>query len=910
MDGLFLHSSVVLEEFQRRIVTNMMDRVQRFERPLLLRSPTGSGKTLMIGRVLNDTVGYLPTVWFWFVPYSNLVTQTRNSLEDHCPALHPYLLASGRQYDHQPGDVLIANVQQVATSGQQRAVFQQKVENIPTLQEIVARARSASFKIGLVVDEAHIGVSSETEFGKICRRLSPDRLILATATPRDTKLNAFLVASGYGDYEAFAASRDEVVAAGLNKRYVAAFVYRVNEAWQSLADLQRTVLKRAWARHLSIKEKLAQSGIAAVPLLLVQVANGEDKIKEAFEYLVSDCRVRRNVIATYEGSDATSTSLTMLAQDPTKEVLIFKEAAGTGFDAPRAFTLASTKNVSNPAFATQFLGRIMRVDRQVRSYMQMHPHSLDPDLDTGYIYLANGDVQVGFQQAVNQIQQVRSEMEGALEKLHMRAMADGSAIITNRLVNQGEMTLRWTEPESIEKLLLAADGSAHEAIVATASPAPAPRAYPEATGLFGTSIAEDTKRYKPTAPRKHFLQRTFADVDDLRSTLATHDLQFFPLRESLQGFPCWFKTERRPSISSMTEIVGTVVRRLDLSFDLITRVVGDAMGGLEAREIRTDLVKNISTEERARAEIDRTRLAAQTVAFLSSLPQVEIADVKSFQQTLVNRLTPEVKRVLENMALEHIEGSRVERVRRDTAFLLVRAKQAEIAEKFNEELSNHVVVIDAEPVPGAFVFPSALNPVLSARNIYGVLPPTKQQIDKLDRFMTIDEREAVKKERLVKLSAGTSVTIAGFDNGFAMNSEELDFARALDEAPFVLWWTRNPDRKPYSSSVVRADSGNNFYPDFIVCVRFWDADPPSVRLLETKDNTKDAANKARRQSKPYGRVIFLTRNNNRLFIVEPDGTLGREVDIDLHALKDALMKSHGSAAVTIGQYHRPASGHD
>jgi hypothetical protein len=57
--------------------------------------------------------------------------------------------------------------------------------------------------------------------------------------------------------------------------------------------------------------------------------------------------------------------------------------------------------------------------------------------------------------------------------------------------------------------------------------------------------------------------------------------------------PC--NTLRRPSISSMTEIVGTVVRRLDLSFDLITRVVGDAMGGLEAREIRTDLVKNIGS---------------------------------------------------------------------------------------------------------------------------------------------------------------------------------------------------------------------------------------------------------------------------------------------------------------------------
>jgi type III restriction enzyme len=110
------HATLVLEEFQRRIVTSMSDRIRGGERPLLLRSPTGSGKTLMIGRVLNDTVSELPVVWFWFAPYSNLVTQTRNALGDHCPALRPYLLSSGRQYDHRAGDVLIANVQQVASA--------------------------------------------------------------------------------------------------------------------------------------------------------------------------------------------------------------------------------------------------------------------------------------------------------------------------------------------------------------------------------------------------------------------------------------------------------------------------------------------------------------------------------------------------------------------------------------------------------------------------------------------------------------------------------------------------------------------------------------------------------------------------------------------------------------------------
>ena len=46
-----------------------------------------------------------------------------------------------------------------------------------------------------------------------------------------------------------------------------------------------------------------------------------------------------------------------IANDTSKEVLIFKQSAGTGFDAPRAFVLASTKSVNDADFAMQFIGR-------------------------------------------------------------------------------------------------------------------------------------------------------------------------------------------------------------------------------------------------------------------------------------------------------------------------------------------------------------------------------------------------------------------------------------------------------------------------------------------------------------------------------------------------------------------------
>ncbi len=225
-------------------------------------------------------------------------------------------------------------------------------------------------RIGLVVDEAHIGLGTETEFGRFCRSLNPDRIVLATATPRDERLNAFLSAAEYPDFEAFTVSRDEVVDAYLNKRYVAAAVYHPTEDWQSLADLQKTVLKRAWEQQGVLKARLTEQGIALTPLMLVQVANGPTAVAEAKEYLVRDCRVPLDVIGTYEGSDKAPSELQRIAQDPSFEVLIFKEAAGTGFDAPRAFILTSTKHVTDMDFAAQFIGRIMRVAAPVRNLLR------------------------------------------------------------------------------------------------------------------------------------------------------------------------------------------------------------------------------------------------------------------------------------------------------------------------------------------------------------------------------------------------------------------------------------------------------------------------------------------------------------------------------------------------------------
>lgn len=110
------------------------------------------------------------------------------------------------------------------------------------------------------------------------------------------------------------------------------------------------------------------------------------------------------------------------------------------------------------------------------------------------------------------------------------------------------------------------------------------------------------------------------------------------------------------------------------------------------------------------------------------------------------------------------------------------------------------------------------------------------------------------KDWVFALDDGSTFSVGGYDVWVKLNALEQAFARALDEADFVHWWHRNPDKKPYSVRVERAEHDHYFYPDFVVCVSHEAGEAPMQRLLETKESTKDAARKSQHFPAAYGKV--------------------------------------------------------
>lgn len=897
------------ERFQVRLIDSITKALLReVPPPCLLRAPTGSGKTLIICKVLQKVSLEKGTIWFWFVPFVNLVQQTEDSIAANAPALKPFRLTEGKSADPATGHVLISTAQGVARARSRLEAYTDGSDDVQrSLSDLRDLARSRGLRVGLVVDEAHIGLSAQTEFGAFARWLRPDCLLMASATPKDDRLAEFMAKAGYEGNEAFQVARDEVVHARLNKRYIDAVVYDLRQSTAGIADLQQTVLRQAWKRNLRLKKQLLELGLDVPPLLLVQVANGADSIKEARECLVRLCGVEPAVIGEHSSDEPDPVMMASIANDTSKDVLIFKQSAGTGFDAPRAFVLASTKPVNDPDFAMQFIGRVMRVHRSVR--LRFPPQEKIPvELDTAYVYLANSEAQQGFEQAVAATQSLKSSLDGQVERLVARRMVSGAVLYTNRPTT--EPPLFFEQPRE--------DFQAHSGETsAGATPSTAPRSVgtPEpqagvvapanddplaglaaAAGhrpsptLFDDGVPLDIEA-KPIGQPANSAPRKAATPSRLEVSQALEEqgIAVFLLRRDLPQLPPAFKREERPLMGDMASASRNAAARLELPPQLSRMAIQVALGRVTEKEIHTELTTQTRTEDEVAVVIGRDRLAKLARSVMADLPQVEESDCALIVDVLAKRLRPLIDAEFAHLDKEERPlATDLEKKARDAAHWAICRSGAQLAELLHREISSQARLIDAGPLPDCMLFASGIPLRRSSKNVFGVMPPSAGDLERLPAVLTIDARDLL-AQRDIRLVDGSTLRLAEYDRAHALGKGELDFAIALDSADFVHWWHRNPDRKAFSVAVMRGEHQNYFYPDFVVCLDHFPGDDPLLRLIETKHDTKDAARKARHVPRYYGQVLFLTKDQDVVRWVNEDGSVGSAVDLDdLSAMREWL----------------------
>lgn len=225
----------------------------------------------------------------------------------------------------------------------------------------------------------------------------------------------------------------------------------------------------------------------------------------------------------------------------------------------------------------------------------------------------------------------------------------------------------------------------------------------------------------------------------------------------------------------------------------------------------------------AQREIERR---AQQTLFL--VDEDGMVDVRALQEALERRLADEYRR------RGWSDADDPERVRAGLAKILALRPSA-LYRAFSEALARHIEVVNAEPLPAALTSTEPLEP--ARLNVYGVFPPD-------------------------------------------MNSWETAFASELDNdlTGTVLWWHRNPPRKPYSACLPLPGQPD-FYPDFVVGIRDRRT-PNGVALVEVKrvinEVTGNPQAKASAHHPEYGKVLMVYwRDNRDWMVVELDETSGR-----------------------------------
>lgn len=882
--------TLIPEDFQRQLIEGMTSKLLRDDPPpCLLRAPTGSGKTFVVSKVLGNVSDQRSVVWFWFVPFVNLVNQTLDSLISNAGDLTPVLFQEGLNQQPQAGQVLISTTQGVSKSAWRQLGYNTGgSEHARTAAEFVALIRAEGLQVGVVVDEAHIALDKATEFGQFVAWLNPDYLMLATATPKSERITEFLANAAMSSYESFNVSRDDVVRSRLNKAYIEAVVYELRQTTATVADLKTTVLRQAWLRNLKIKQELADAGIPLTPLLLVQVENGKTSIEEAERDLIEICKVQPHAIGKHSSDTPDPVLMDAIANDTTKEVLIFKQSAGTGFDAPRAFVLASTKSVNDADFAMQFIGRVMRVSRQIRASYGCHTQ-IPAEFNTAYVYLANAQAQQGYQQAVQMTDAVQTQLEGEVEKMAVRTTKSGARTYTNAPSNQPPLTPRMPLPVTGSSPQNTAPGGTAGAVGGT--PPPAPDKQPS----FFTSAELD--QLDTLLPDKEADNRPQPEKASSReqweATMKARGISMYPVRQGIQNAPLCLKREARPDSVDMDAIVKRSATRLDLQESHLRNAILAARGRLQETERRTELTKRVVTDGKVHIIIDRNRIAAEARQAMLGLPQFEDADCRTLVEVLASRVTPRLREALED-ADTTVSDSELKRMARTAACWLIRAHIKQIEEALHEDMAQLALTEDAESLPDVMLFPTSMALPTSPRSFHGVLPPSKDDLLALEQHVLLEDRVLLQDKhwQFSQDGQGETFRTGRFDHTFALNPDELEFAKALDNASFVSWWFRNPEKKPYSVRLVRGEHRNYFYPDFVVCLSHVDGADPTLRLIETKHDLKDAKRKSKHTPDHYGKVLFLTRDAGQYCVVTPAGTVGDPLNMDdLETLREALQKT-------------------
>ena len=357
----------------------------------VFQAPTGSGKTLMTAKFIEEIIRELHDDDLCFVWVSigkgELHLQSKRSLEwffNGAPrvSLVEEEFAGGRERIVR-NEVVVVNWEKLRSknqkTGEWKNILMKDGEKI-NFREVLSKTREQR-KIILIIDESHIGATAERT-NELREEINADVILEMSATPK-IKPDPQDIARGMAGY--IFVEPKEVIDEGMIKKELI-----INEKIDEISDneinSQEVVLEMAYKKRLELKKLFEDEKSVVNPLVLIQIPTaeaGKDKIRAVKEFLARKGITEGNGKFAVWLADKKSIALGPKNEwirdlDNEIEFLVFKQAIDTGWDCPRAHILVKFRESHSETFEIQTVGRILRMPEQ--------KHYASENLNIGYIY--------------------------------------------------------------------------------------------------------------------------------------------------------------------------------------------------------------------------------------------------------------------------------------------------------------------------------------------------------------------------------------------------------------------------------------------------------------------------------------------------------------------------------------------
>lgn len=389
---------IILKDFQKTAIDQLsltfldLWKTGKYKIPLVFKSPTGSGKTIMMAeflRCLDDNYLFHEDKAYIWVSFGGdeSYSQSKDKLYRYYNDgtdmhLKDYNnLSEGKLYKN---NILFINWSKIKGTDKEsrklrksggvgyggEAVFDEFIQNTRKERDIV-----------LIIDEAHTETDT-TLANEVIDLINPRIIIKITATPKNIPNASEINQKKAGFVEVL---ESEVITSGLIKEEI---IIQTDEDIKKLEHKEfsedEIMLKLAYDKRLELKKLYEKLGLDINPLVMIQLPSDfkekEDVQINKKDIVLSYLRekgAKEKEIAVWLSNEKKNLEL-IEKNDSEVNFMIFKVAPATGWDCPRVEILVMFREITSPTFHTQIIGRIKRMP-------EGHRYNKE-ELNKAYIY--------------------------------------------------------------------------------------------------------------------------------------------------------------------------------------------------------------------------------------------------------------------------------------------------------------------------------------------------------------------------------------------------------------------------------------------------------------------------------------------------------------------------------------------